>query len=78
MNRKDSQTAGGAQGGAYFGTPEPNPPPYTGSGMSGFGQDAAAVEAANAGIFSSVLESVITGVVAAIALGLVLKGKKQS
>ena len=71
--------AGGAGGGAYFGTPEPNPPPYTGSGMSGLGQDdSAAVEAANAGIFSSAIESIITGVVAALALGVILKSKKFS
>jgi len=71
--------AGGAGGGAYFGTPEPNPPPYTGSGMSGLGQDdSAAVEAANAGVFSSAIESIITGVVAALALGVILKSKKFS
>ena len=71
--------AGGAGGGAYFGTPEPNPPPYTGSGMSGLGQDdSAAVEAADAGVFSSAIESIITGVVAALALGVILKSKKFS
>ena len=71
--------AGGAGGGAYFGTPEPNPPPYTGSGMSGLGQDdSAAVEAANAGVFSSAIESIITGVVAALALGVILRSKKFS
>ena len=71
--------AGGAGGGAYFGTPEPNPPPYTGSGMSGLGQDdSAAVEVANAGVFSSAIESIITGVVAALALGVILKSKKFS
>lgn len=71
--------AGGAGGGAYFGTPEPNPPPYTGSGMSGLGQDdSAAVEEANAGVFSSAIESIITGVVAALALGVILKSKKFS
>lgn len=68
--------AGGAGGGAFFGTPDPNPPPYT-PGMSGFGQDNSA-QASNAGIFSNAIEYVISGVVAAIALGVILKGRKTS
>ena len=71
--------AGGAEGGEYFGTPDPNPPPFTGLGMAGFGQDdSAAVAAANAGVFSNAIESVITGLVAAAALGIFLKGRKKS
>lgn len=73
--------AGGVLGGEYFGTPEPNPPPYT-PGMSGFGQvdtqsinEQAMVANANAGVFSSVIESVITAAVTAVALGFMLKGK---
>jgi hypothetical protein len=47
--------------------------------MSGLGQDdAASVQAANSSIFSSAIESVITGLVAAAALGVILKGKKKS
>lgn len=66
--------AGGVLGGEYFGTPEPNPPPYT-PGMTGLGQDAAAIANANAGVFSSAIESVITAVVTAVALGMMWKGK---
>jgi hypothetical protein len=70
--------AGGAGGGAFFGTPDPNPIPYNPAGMSGLGQDdAASVQAANSSIFSSAIESVITGLVAAAALGVILKGRKK-
>ena len=69
--------AGGAGGGQFFGTPEPNPPPYT-PGMSGFGQTDSAAQESNAGIFSSSIEYVISGVVAAVALGIILKGRKKS
>ena len=68
---------GGAGGGQFFGTPEPNPPPYT-PGMSGFGQTDSAAQESNAGIFSSSIEYVISGVVAAVALGIILKGRKKS
>jgi hypothetical protein len=68
--------AGGAGGGAFFGTPDPNPIPYNPAGMSGLGQDSA-VQTANSSIFSSAIESVITGLVAAAALGVILKGRKK-
>jgi hypothetical protein len=68
--------AGGAGGGQFFGTPQPNPPPYT-PGMSGLGQDTSA-QSSNAGIFSSSIEYVISGVVAAMVLGIMLKGHKNS
>jgi len=69
--------AGGAGGGQYFGTPDPNPTPYS-AGMSGLGQDASSAQASNAGIFSSSIEYVISGVVAAVVLGIMLKGRKKS
>jgi len=68
--------AGGADGGEYFGTPEPNPPPYT-PGMSGFGQDDSAVQAANAGVFGNVLESIITAAATAAALAILWKQKRK-
>ena len=68
--------AGGAGGGQFFGTPQPNPPPYT-PGMSGLGQDAAA-QAANAGIFSSAFEYVISGLVTVAAMAIFFKGRKKS
>jgi hypothetical protein len=69
--------AGGAGGGAFFGTPDPDPIPYNPAGMSGLGQDSA-VQTANSSVFSSAIESVITGLVAAAALGVILKGRKKS
>jgi len=69
--------AGGAGGGAYFGTPDPNPAPYS-PGMSGFGQDdSAAVQAANAGLFDNVFESIITAVATAAAFAILWKNKKS-
>lgn len=67
--------AGGAGGGAFFGTPEPNPTPFT-PGMSGFGDTA--VQTANAGIFGNVLESIITAAATAAALAIILKQRKRS
>jgi len=59
----------------YFGTPEPNPPADTRSRMSVFGQDST-VQTANAGVFSNVVESIITAAATAAALALIWKGKK--
>ena len=68
--------AGGAGGGQFFGTPQPNPPPYT-PGMSGLGQDSSA-QAANATIFSSAFEYVISGLVTVAAMAIFYKGRKKS
>lgn len=65
---------GGAQGGKFLGAPNLNPPPYS-PGMSGFGQDASAVQAANAGVFSNVFESIITAVATAAAFAILWKKK---
>lgn len=65
---------GGADNGAYQGFPDPNPTPYT-PGMSGFGQDDSATQAANASLFSNVFEGVISALAAAAALGILLKRK---
>jgi hypothetical protein len=67
---------GGAGNGASFGTPDPNPAPYS-PGMSGFGQDTSA-QASNAGIFSSAFEYAISGLIAVVATTLFVKmGKKR-
>jgi hypothetical protein len=66
--------AGGVLGGEYFGTPDPNPAPYGGSGMSGLGQSAQDV---NAGIFSNAFEYIISGLVTVAALAIFSKSKKS-
>ena len=69
--------AGGANGGAYFGTPDPNPAPYS-PGMSGLGQNQTLLneaQAANAGVFDNVLESIITAAATAVALTILWKQK---
>jgi hypothetical protein len=68
--------AGGAGGGAFFGTPDPNPAPYRGSGVSGFGDDASA-QATNADIISNAFEYVISGLVTVAAMAILFKGKKK-
>ena len=60
---------GGANNGQYFGTPDPNPPAFT-----GLGQVNAQTE--NANVFSAGLEYAISGLVAALAIGLLYGGKK--
>lgn len=69
--------AGGAGGGAFFGTPDPNPIPYNPAGMSGLGQDASAQDA-NATIFSSAFAYVISGLVTVAAMAIFFKGRKTS
>lgn len=66
--------AGGAEGGAFFGTPDPNPTPYTGSGMSGFGQSPA--QQSNSALFGGIFESIMTAVATAAAIGILWKGRK--
>ena len=67
---------GGVLNGEFFGTPDPNPPPYN-AGMGGFGQDSAA-QAANAGIFSSAFEYVIAGLVTVAAMAILSKSRNKS
>lgn len=66
--------AGGAEGGTFFGTPDPNPTPYTGSGMSGFGQTAA--QQSNSALFGGIFESIMTAIATAAAIGILWKGRK--
>ena len=70
------QAQGGVLNGQYFGTTEPNPPQYEGSGMDGFGHDASA-QAANASIFSSAFEYVIAGLVTVAAMAILSKSRKK-
>lgn len=73
--------AGGVENGEYFGTPDPNPTPYS-PGMSGLGQNQtlsneAALQASNAGLFDNVLESIITAAATAAALAILWKQKRK-
>ena len=64
--------AGGADGGAYFGSVDLNPPPYSPSmGLGDTAQDA------NANLFSNSLEYAISGLVGALAVALLWRGKKK-
>jgi hypothetical protein len=62
---------GGADGGQFFGTPDPNPPPF-----SGLGQVPTSAQDATATVFTNGLEYAISGLVAALAVGLLYGGKK--
>lgn len=65
---------GGVSNGEFFGTPEPNPPPYDPMGMSGFGDSAA--QSANANLFSGIFEGVVGAIATTVALAILMKGKK--
>jgi hypothetical protein len=63
--------AGGVLGGQYFGTPDPNPGPYS----PGLGQTTA--QTVNTDIFSNALEYVIAGLVTVAAMAILSKGRKK-
>jgi len=78
------EAQGGVLNGQFFGTPDPNPPPYTPlmgendhpPGLSGFGQTETAQQQ-TADLFTGSLQYAISGLVAALAVGLLYQGRKR-